>query len=52
MLIETFCNNQMSENEIMQFNSKWQESYEKSGYICWSLHKIYIRKDYDHFVQL
>ena len=52
MLIETFCNNQMSENEIMQFNSKWQESYEKSGYICWSLHKIYIRKDYDHCVQL
>ena len=52
MLIETFCNNQMSENEIMQFNSKWQESYEKSGYICWLLHKIYVRKDHDHFVQL
>ena len=39
-MIETFCNNQVSENEIMKFNSKWQKSYEKSGYICWSLNVV------------
>ena len=36
----TFCNNQVSENEIMKFNSKWPKSYEKSRYICWSLNVV------------
>ena len=26
VLIETFCNIQVSENEIMKFNSQWQKS--------------------------
>ena len=41
VLIETFCKNQVSENEIMKFNSKWQKIYEKSGCICWSLNVVF-----------
>ena len=51
-LTEIFCNNQLSENEILKFNPKWYKIYEKEGYICWSLNKIYIRKYYDQCDQL